>query len=470
MYRWLLFVAMTTCIGCARAPEASAPEAPAIDEEPFVPPKPKVYKPIDPSVVKVWAEQGFESGWIGEDTGAFARDAAGLKNPVPGFTLLNASHRAIKDLAALPDPGVPFGIVMEGPSITPEQLRALFGHKSVTTFTLTSQSISAEQSDALMRDLATVPTLTAVHLSASWSRKVQFTFPISTTGLRELSRIKSLSVLSLHRTSFSATDAQELAAFKGLTSLALWGERVTDAVLDEVVKLPSLDTLDLSGSKVTDAGLRRVAAIKGLSHFRLFRAGGISAGGIQELTAARNLTHLELRGTGAKAGELRALAGLKRLRTLDLSGTALKSDEVRELAGLKGLTTLRLFGTDLTDADLKELSSLSGLTSLDVSENGRITGAGLEELRALKGLTDLRVGAAGWFTDRDIKGLVRLQGLERLAIDVTGVTDAGLKELATLKRLTALDLKGFNKLTKPAVAELRAALPNCQITTWGLGG
>jgi hypothetical protein len=42
------------------------------------------------------------------------------------------------------------------------------------------------------------------------------------------------------------------------------------------------------------------------------------------------------------------------------------------------------------------------------------------------------------------------------------VTDAGLKELAGLKKLTYLDLFGA-KATKEGVAELQKALPRCQV-------
>ena len=45
----------------------------------------------------------------------------------------------------------------------------------------------------------------------------------------------------------------------------------------------------------------------------------------------------------------------------------------------------------------------------------------------------------------------------------TKVTDAGLKELASLKSLETLSLRG-TKVTDAAVKELQEALPDCRIS------
>ena len=74
---------------------------------------------------------------------------------------------------------------------------------------------------------------------------------------------------------------------------------------------------------------------------------------------------------------------------------------------------------------------------LDLSFSG-MTDAGLKELASLKQLTSLYLGG-------------------------TQVTDAGLKELAPLKQLTYLEL-GSTKVTGAGVKELEKALPRCRIT------
>ncbi|MCS7022707.1 MAG: hypothetical protein NZU63_12880 [Gemmataceae bacterium] len=65
-------------------------------------------------------------------------------------------------------------------------------------------------------------------------------------------------------------------------------------------------------------------------------------------------------------------------------------------------------------------------------------------------------------TDTGLKELAKLQQLTTLDLWGTEVTDAGLKELAKLQQLTTLDLDG-TKVTDTGVAELRKALPRCEI-------
>ena len=109
---------------------------------------------------------------------------------------------------------------------------------------------------------------------------------------------------------------------------------------------------------------------------------------------------------------------------------------------------------------MKELAALQNLArlELDLHESNRcrsegtgraqkphrldlcltkVTDAGLKELAALKrltklGLTDTKV------TDAGMKELAALKNLTSLILVNTKVTDAGLKELAALKNLTSL--------------------------------
>jgi hypothetical protein len=62
-----------------------------------------------------------------------------------------------------------------------------------------------------------------------------------------------------------------------------------------------------------------------------------------------------------------------------------------------------------------------------------------------------------------MKTVASFKNLTYLEITDTKVTDTGLKELATLKRLGQLYLTRGQKVTESGVKELQNALPNCNI-------
>ena len=65
-------------------------------------------------------------------------------------------------------------------------------------------------------------------------------------------------------------------------------------------------------------------------------------------------------------------------------------------------------------------------------------------------------------TDAGVKELAPLKKLTTLSLIGTQVTDVGLKELAAFKGLTELSLFG-TQVTTRGVKELQKALPRCQI-------
>ena len=65
-------------------------------------------------------------------------------------------------------------------------------------------------------------------------------------------------------------------------------------------------------------------------------------------------------------------------------------------------------------------------------------------------------------TDAGLKELASLKNLTTLDLSATKVTDAGLKELTALKNLAALILSD-TQVTDAGVKELQKALPKCTI-------
>jgi internalin A len=87
----------------------------------------------------------------------------------------------------------------------------------------------------------------------------------------------------------------------------------------------------------------------------------------------------------------------------------------------------------------------------------KVTDAGLKELAGLKSLQLLNLGGSA-VTDAGLKEVGRLKNLQSLIMWGTQVTDVGVKELYGLKNLRNLELLG-TKVTDAGLAGLQKDLP-----------
>ena len=101
----------------------------------------------------------------------------------------------------------------------------------------------------------------------------------------------------------------------------------------------------------------------------------------------------------------------------------------------------------LTKADLTKVTELT-------LSNTQITDADLKEVAKLEKLTYLRLNSCKQITGVGLKEFTKLKDLARLELSGTDLTDAGLKEVAKLKNLTYLDLRGCTQITATDLKEL----------------
>lgn len=207
-----------------------------------------------------------------------------------------------------------------------------------------------------------------------------------------------------------------------------------DADLAHLPALGRLRRLDLVNTRITDAGLAHVSGLTGLRVLSL-RDTAITDAGLSHLRTLANLQMLVLNGT-------------------KVTGTGLA--QVRELTKLR---TLYLVDAPVTNAGMVNLSELTGLEALFVG-HARITDSGFAHLQRLSGLKTLGLNGTG-VTDRGLAQLSALTGLELLNLQGTAITDAGLVHLRELASLRWLLLG--SRVTAAGVAELRRALPKCEI-------
>jgi hypothetical protein len=145
------------------------------------------------------------------------------------------------------------------------------------------------------------------------------------------------------------------------------------------------------------------------------------------------------------------------------------------MKALAGLHELRSFSSNsykLTDAGMAVLKQFRNLRRLEMSVGPEVTDDGLTSIWELEELTRLRLVFAPPACD-SLDGVFAkvstLENLEELCIPGT-VTDAGLSQLARLKKLQRLDLTLNAGFTDDGLAALMRALPklSCVLRMYNL--
>jgi Leucine-rich repeat (LRR) protein len=333
--------------------------------------------------------------------------------------------------------------------------------------------------DADLKKLVGLKRLEVLNLSST---------DVTDAGLKELSECGSLVGLNLDHTKVTDAGIKHLAGLKKIKNLDLSWTAVTDVGLLELAALDNLQQLNLERTKVSDAGVKQLARIKKLNSLVLDRpklTDGMlrtlrEAGLLHTLADAEvafdpkvpikrparpeDVVRLNLVGAPLTDAGLKEVAGLKNLEWLDLRGTTAgrTAAGLMELAGLKKLNNLVLDESQITDEVLRglraagilhTLSRASGTPGTDPRPTGAedvlrlflnmtpVSDAGLKELADFKNLQYLSLGSTR-VTDAGLKELAGFKNLEYLDLSATRVTDAGLKELAGLKKLRDLRLVG----------------------------
>lgn len=108
---------------------------------------------------------------------------------------------------------------------------------------------------------------------------------ITDKGLRDLSRMKHLSVLELNGVGVTDAGLKDLAELKELTVLSLGYTKVTDAGVKNLGRLTHLNTLVLADTKVTDETVKTLVELKHLAVLNINKT-RITDAGVKELKAA----------------------------------------------------------------------------------------------------------------------------------------------------------------------------------------
>jgi len=230
-------------------------------------------------------------------------------------------------------------------------------------------------------------------------------------------------------------------------------KRIVDPILEEAIwdqlradyreGMDALGDLGLSEEKRNDLHTQTEAIREKLKQ----PTGELTKADLEKVTKL-NLSSKKLTGVPKGMEKLTKLTSL-----------ILHSNKLTNLKGLENLTQLKDLVLNINQlTDVKELENLTHLTMLYLESNQ------LAELpKGLKKLTQLTELALGYNKLTDVTGLEKLTKLEYLFLYRNDLTN--VKGLEKLTQLTELSLEDNPALTKAQIAELKKALPKCDISS-----
>jgi len=273
---------------------------------------------------------------------------------------------------------------------------------------------------------------------------------VTAKGLSQLTKIKSLERLGIP----CGTNEEALAELARLPNLKALGNLVgidqvdpsfTDRGLEILAGIPTLEELEICSGRITDAGLAHLTKLPRLRYLRIWGplcretgdihskitdAGMVHVGRISSLKTL-NISYLHITDAG-----LAHLAKLPNLEGLDLFNTLVTDEGMAHLKSLRTLKTLNFTGGDgkknrtrITDRGVLDLCEIKSLESLSVRRTDEL----LPYLCTLPNIRGL-----GASSDADLVRISRVQSLE--SVGVQGVSAANLTHLARLKNLRNLGL------------------------------
>jgi serine/threonine protein kinase len=292
---------------------------------------------------------------------------------------------------------------------------------------------------------------------------------VTTEFLEAVSKIDSIQWMSFRNAGLTDDDVIPLGSMNGLSQLDLdnfWPSgvqnRLTDQSVKSLARSTSLTNLAVAG-EITDDGIQYLAGLQSLTILSVagkFTDAGVASLASQNLSGQQKLGRLSLTSpliTNACVSHLKAL---KTLTFLDLWSPLLSEtafDELRE-----HLPKCEVVGGDTAD-DLAAVElTLARHGTVDVPISRKV-----QRLNDLQSLPT-RFWIEGIYleesdvSDADLKQFATLRNLRTLRLNGTQITDVGLSHLSGLKALVELHVERTN-VTDAGVAELQKALPKCKI-------
>lgn len=219
-----------------------------------------------------------------------------------------------------------------------------------------------------------------------------------------------------------------------LRAIFLFDDRLTDKDLSQISHLDHLEVLDLSGPLVTDEGIEH------LKDFPMLR-------------------ELRISGTAMTAKVVEELAHLQMLSGISANADHFTERMVAALKKFPLLNSLAVVGA--TDVEIELVVREFPEVVYLALANAQATPRGYAALRNLRQLVYF-TAPSSTITDTDLQALTEHADMQNLGLTKAQLTDAAIPALSRFSRLQQLAIDG-TKITAAGVAQLREALPDCEI-------
>jgi len=211
----------------------------------------KNVRDLDPALIAAWEKAGAKLVWhaIDERRGLVLENVS-PKDPaaLPGFYLGTSYKPGL--IAKLPAPSAPFSLDLIMTGVKDEGLNELAGLQNLHGLSLFAQPVTS----AGLKDLGRVKSLRALNLHAT----------DLTGGVKDLAGLRNLQVLDISLADIGEARLKEISVLASLQYLNISKTGATDAVLKELAGLANLRHLDLSSTSITDASVPELARLKAL--------------------------------------------------------------------------------------------------------------------------------------------------------------------------------------------------------------
>lgn len=193
----------------------------------------------------------------------------------------------------------------------------------------------------------------------------------------------------------------------------------------DVVTLRLL-SMDDSEDDLVDRALAAISHLKGIKRLVLDRSEASDVG-FKSVAKLTDLEQLDGFLTPTQGAFLKDCTTLKKLKILSFDSVTIREEYLQYLKDYPSLRALSLSRTGMSNAGLKSIADCVALEELVVSRNLRITDAGLWQLKTLRKLRSLNLQETSVTT----KGILALKGLplKDLMVCSTSVSQADVPAL-----------------------------------------